>query len=65
MMRFNFAYVVLKLCQVHSNVQVKIFPVSISTQSRNCMSNVGKNHMKLCSFSCAHRQMLQGNPPGL
>lgn len=52
MMRFNFAYVVLKLCQVNSNVQIKIFPVSISPQSRNCMSNVGKNHMELCSFSC-------------
>lgn len=57
MMRFNFAYVVPKLCQVHSNAQMKIFPVSISTpQSRNCMSNMGKTHMELCSSFCTHHQ---------
>lgn len=50
-MRSNFAYVIPKLCQVHSNIQMKIFPVSISTQSGNCISNVGRKHMKLCSFS--------------
>lgn len=51
MMRSNFAYMVPKLSHVHSNRQMKIFPLSISTQSRNCMSNVGRKHMKLYSFS--------------
>lgn len=54
MMRSNFAYVVPKLCQVHSNIQTKILPVSTSTQSRNCMSNVGRKHMKLWSCSFTH-----------
>lgn len=62
MMRFNFAYVVPELCQVHSHVQMKTFPVSISTKSRNHMINVGKNHMELCSFSCIHHQDAPGWP---
>lgn len=39
-----------------SDVQMEIFPVSISTQSRNGMSSVDKNHMELCRFSCIHQQ---------
>lgn len=61
-MRFNFAYVVPELSQVHSHVQMKTFPVSISTKSRNHMINVGKNHMELCSFSCIHHQDAPGWP---
>lgn len=65
MMRFNFAYVAPKLCQVHSNVQMKIFPVSISTQSRNSMSNGGKTTWDYVVSPAHATAMLQGNPAGL
>lgn len=35
-------------------IQMKIFPVSISTRTRNCLSNGGRTHMKSRRFSLPH-----------
>lgn len=53
-MRSSFVYVVPKLCQLHSEIQMKIFPVSINTQSRYYMYTVGRKQVELCRllFTC-------------